>query len=346
MTKNLTTRRPIAVLTADVHYNQNTLLIADAAMRQAIAKANELGVPFIVAGDLHDTKAILRGECVKTMISTFETAEVPVYVIVGNHCKINEKSDDHSLEFLRPFVTRIVDSPVHLTRATSGDNLDSWLLPYYSDSASLQAVLDTLPKDSRLIMHQGLQTAYMGHYVVDKTSLPTEAFADFRVISGHYHKAQDIKCGRPRKGAVGLFSYIGNPYSLSFGEAQDGSKGFQVLYDDGLMEQVPTNLRKHVVVETHVNELIYEYGLDPKDLLWLKIKGPKSELAKLKKKELGDKLLGHSNFKLDLIATDSNKIEDKADGLQDTEVLDMLIEAMPDSADQRSYLKQLWREIL
>lgn len=333
-------RKPVAVLTADVHYNQNTLAVADAAMNQAIDKANELGVPFIVAGDLHDTKAIIRGECIKTMIRTFERADVPVYVIVGNHCKINEKGDDHSLEFLRPYVTRIVDSPAHV------NSLNAWLLPYYSDSAALQAVLDTLPKERLLIMHQGLMGAQMGHYVVDKTSLPPEAFADFRVISGHYHKAQDIKCGRPRKGAVGLFSYIGNPYSLSFGEAQDGPKGFQVLYDDGLMEQVPTNLRKHVVIETHVNELIYEYGLDPKDLLWIKIKGPKSELDKLKKKELGAKLLGHSNFKLDLIATDSNKIEDKADGLQDTEVLDMIIEAMPDSVEQRSYLKRLWREIL
>lgn len=346
MTK--TNRKPIAVLTADVHYNQNTLSVADAAMNQAIDKANELGVPFIVAGDLHDTKAILRGECIKTMIATFERAQVPVYVIVGNHCKINEKGNDHSLEFLRPFVTQIVDSPVYLTRVSAHeDNLDSWLIPYYSDAAELQALLDTLPKGSRLIMHQGLMGAQMGHYVVDKTSLPPEAFADFRVISGHYHKAQDIKTGRPRKGAVGLFSYIGNPYSLSFGEAHDGPKGFQILFSDGLMEQVPTNLRRHIIRECSVETLAVEtLDCQPDDLLWLKIKGPASELAKIKKKEIGQTLLGHSNFKLDLIPTDSNKIDDKADGLQDTEILDMLIGAMPDSEDHRAYLKKLWREIL
>jgi DNA repair exonuclease SbcCD nuclease subunit len=335
-----TNRKPLAVLTADVHYNQNTLAVADAAMNQAIDKANELGVPFIVAGDLHDTKAIIRGECIKTMIRTFERAAVPVYVIVGNHCKINEKGDDHSLEFLRPYITRIIETPVYV------DEIEATLLPYYSDSATLQAVLSELPSGSRLIMHQGLMGAAMGHYVVDKTSLPPEAFADFRVISGHYHKAQDIKCGRPRKGAVGLFSYIGNPYSLSFGEAHDGPKGFQILYSDGLMEQVPTNLRSHIVVDCNVQELQYKFGFSPEDLIWLKVRGPRSELAKLNKKEIGQGLLGHNNFKLDLIPTDSNKIDDKADGLQDTEILDVLIGAMPDAEDHKTYLKKLWREIL
>ncbi len=332
-------RKPVAVLISDVHYNPTTLAVADAAMRQAINKANELKVPFIVAGDLHDTKALLRGECVKAMIETFQTIEGRSYVLIGNHDKINEKGVDHSLEFLKPY-TDIVQSPV-------SDVNGATLIPYYSDSSALQAFLDTLPKSSTLIMHQGLQTAHMGHYIVDKTSLPKESFADFRVISGHYHLAQDIKCGRPRKGAVGLFSYIGNPYSLNFGEANDGPKGFQILFDDGLMEQVHTKLRKHVVIECAWNELDNARGrARPDDLVWLKVKGPQSELAKLKKRDIGEVTIGHSNFKLDLIPIDSSKIEDKADGLQDTEILDMLIGAMPDSEEQKKYLKSLWREIL
>ena len=52
-------RSPIAVLISDIHYNINTLPVADAALRQAIAKANELDVVLIVTGDLHDTKANL-----------------------------------------------------------------------------------------------------------------------------------------------------------------------------------------------------------------------------------------------------------------------------------------------
>lgn len=344
MTK--TTRKPVAVLIADVHYNPNTLAVADAAMRMAIDKANELGVPFIVAGDLHDTKALLRGECIKAMIETFKTCKPPSYVVTGNHDKINEKGEDHSLEFLRPYVTKVVDNKEWLFL----DDVETYLLPYYSDSDLLREELSKLVKGSLIICHQGVLGANMGHYVQDKTSLPPEAFADFRVISGHYHKAQDIKCGRPRKGAVGLFSYIGNPYTLTFGEANDGPKGFQILYSDGLMEQVPTSLRKHVIIETETHNSSFwldtKLELNPSDLLWLKIKGPVSDLQKLKKKEIGQKLLGHTNFKLDLIPIESERLPEQSLELKDTEILDNLIQALPDSEEHKKYLKGLWREIL
>ena len=76
---------PRAVLISDVHYNLQTLPLADAAMRQAIQKANELQVPLIVAGDLHDTKANLRGECINAMLETFNTCEQDIYFLIGNH---------------------------------------------------------------------------------------------------------------------------------------------------------------------------------------------------------------------------------------------------------------------
>jgi DNA repair exonuclease SbcCD nuclease subunit len=337
------TRKPIAVLTADVHYNLNTLEVADKAMRMAIAKANELKVPFIVAGDLHDTKANLRGECVKAMLETFRLCEMAPYILVGNHDKINEKGLDHSLEFLDD-TAHLVKFPVYVRQ------IDAHLVPYQSEVSTLEGILNEIPKGSLLIMHQGVQSANMGHYVQDKTSLPKEALRDFRVISGHYHCRQDIKCGPPRRGATGLFSYIGNPYSLSFGEAKDPPKGFQVLYDDGLMEFVPTNLRKHVVEELDLDalQLYIDTCARPKpgDLLWLKVKGPKSELSKLNKREIGQRLLGHSNFKLDLIAIDSEVVEHKAQELTGEQVFDNIIDSLGETQEEKQYLKALWREIL
>lgn len=298
MTKN----KPIAVLISDVHYNLSTLELADKAMRMAINKANELNLPLVVCGDLHDTKASLRGECVKAILDTIQTCKKKPYVIVANHDRINERAKEHSLEFLRAF-TILVESPVWVSE------IESYLIPYHSQEEGLEALLESLPRGIRLIMHQGLQGADMGHYVLDKSSLPQSAYKDFRVISGHYHRRQDIPCGKVRGNNIGLFSYVGNPYTLSFSEAKDPPKGFQILLTDGSLEFVPTNLRKHVIVESKVGEPITQ-EVNSNDLLWLRITGESSALRSIKKQELGHSILGHNNYKLELIPQKLSTLDD------------------------------------
>lgn len=329
-----------AVLISDVHYNPVTLPLADAAMRQALKRAEDENVPLIVAGDLLDTKSIIRGEVANSLISLFSETEAQVIILVGNHSLLNEKGKEHALNFLMPWAM-IVDKPVE------SKGLGLWFIPYYSNSAELQTVLDTIPKGSTIIAHQGVQTAYLGHYTQDKSSLPKEAFADFRVISGHYHRAQDIKCGRPRKGSVGLFSYVGNPYSLNFGEASDGPKGFQILNDDGTLTFVPTNLRKHVVAERTVGAVFDLIpGLDPDDLLWLKVSGPFLDLEKLDKKAIGDDLLGHSNFKFDKIATDVRPQVVNVEKSTNEELMDVMIDDSGETLQTAKELKKLWRSVM
>jgi DNA repair exonuclease SbcCD nuclease subunit len=102
--------KPIAVLISDVHYNVQTLELADKAVRLAINKANELQVPLIVAGDLHDTKANMRAECVNAMIETFKNTDTSTFIIVGNHDKINEKSDKNALNFLNKYAYIVEDN--------------------------------------------------------------------------------------------------------------------------------------------------------------------------------------------------------------------------------------------
>lgn len=330
---------PTCVIISDVHYNINTIVVADAAMRVAINAANALNVPFVVSGDLHDTKAILRGECVKSIIKTFKLCKTKSIVILGNHCLLSEKSKEHSLEFLKPYA-EIVDSPVFDRR------LDSWLIPYIGDPAELAATLSQVGPGARIIMHQGVMGAKMGHYVVDRTSLPKEAFKDFRVISGHYHEAQDIQCGPIGDNNVGLFSYVGNPYTLSFGEASHPRKGYAILHDDGSLERVPLNFRKHVVEEVNVDHWWEIGNKDPNDLLWLKVTGPKSELDKLNKNDVGKFLLGHSNFKLDLIPDASTPNFQEVKDLTDEELIDLAVDSSGETVETKAYLKSLWREIL
>lgn len=335
--------KPIAVLVSDIHYNIHTLPLADAALRQAVDMANELKVPLIVAGDLHDTKANLRGECVQAMIETFSRCEMEPYVLIGNHDLINERSPNNSLEFLRNYV-QLVRHPVNSL------NLGTWLIPYASDVEVLRDDLKDIPSGSRIIMHQGLNGSESGEYIQDKSALDFEDVKDFRVISGHYHRRQDIKTGRPRKGALGLFSYIGNPYTLGYGEATDPDKGFRVLMDDGHMEFVPTNLRKHIKFELTYKWLFDRSTIPPRpgpgDLLWVKVHGTKEQLVTLTKEKVRQALFIDADFRLDLVPEDTDtKTEDATEYMTQAETLDSLIDSLTSTTDERkARLKELWRK--
>lgn len=336
----------LAVLISDVHYALGTLELADSSMHQAIDKAKEFGIPLIVGGDLNDTKDILRGKCANAMIKTLEYARdlgVQVYILIGNHDLLHEKADAHSLNFLRPYAT-IIDQPTDLQLK---NRQVVHAIPYQNSTERLEIILSEKREGDWIIMHQGVMGAYMGEYAVDKTSLPKETFANFRVISGHYHRAQDIKCGRPRKGAVGLFSYIGSPYTTTFAEANDGPKGYRVLCSDGTLSSFPTNLRKHVIIERDVEDIMNSIpGVSPGDVVWLKVSGPSVELDKLSKKTIGLHHFGHQNYKLDRLSTDVESRLDEIEKMTPEEMIDSLIEQNEPCLKQDAYLKQLWRELL
>lgn len=330
-----------AVLISDVHFNVKSLALAAAALRTAFQEARTRGVPLIIAGDLNDTKAIMRGECVNAILAIFaEFTDVETIVLVGNHDLINEKGKAHTLEFLRPYA-RVVDD-VDFVHGLC-------LIPYQHDVEALREILSRpgVKSSTTIIMHQGIMGAHMGEYVVDKSSIPPEELANHRVITGHYHKAQDIKCGRPRKGSVGLASYIGTPYTVTFTEAHDGPKGIRVLKQDGLLEQIPLKLRKHVIEEVDLEglDILIHTGAhpNPDDLFWLKVRGPASELDKLKKKDIGLRLIGHENFKFDKIYDQAEKLDAPAN-LPPDQLFDALIDASEETAPQKEFLKKLWRE--
>lgn len=336
--------KPIAVLISDIHYNINTLELADASLRQAINKANQLDIPLIVAGDLHDTKANLRGECITAMRETFKLCRNDCYVSVGNHDKINEKSEAHSLDFLEGLV-RIVNSPLY-TKA-------GYVFPYYSDSEKLINDMSGIAalkvnRKAVFILHQGLQNSNSGHYIQDKSAITKEDVAGFRVISGHYHTRQDIEL--PDNGK---WSYIGNPYSLNFGEANDPTKGFQILMEDGLLEFVPTNLRRHRIITCGWDDRHKIFWgpilkiLD-NDILWIKVEGTKEQLQQVTKDWLRTQFEIPVDFKLDLIPieTETSKKQPK-ENLSQTQIFDNMIDSLTNTTDDRKLrLKSIWKGLI
>lgn len=350
MKEKTTNRFPIAVIGSDWHLTPTTLDIATEALKQSYALSQKLRVPFLNLGDTMDTKAIIRAEVANRLIELYSQWDKSLTsVLIGNHCKIHEKSDSHAMEFLKPY-TQVIDRPHYNAR------LDAYFIPYQSDLETFKELLGDIPKGSLVFIHQGIQGANMGHYVSDKTALPKEIFADYRIISGHYHQAQDIKCGKPRKRAVGLFSYVGTPYTITFAEAKDGPKGVQVLYSDGLMELHPLKLRKHVIIEQTACQVIsnlatnFSLVIKPNtgDLIWLKVMGTQLELAKINKRDLGIKL-GTMNFKLDKIPTRAAEFArqiDKLNPLSVSAIMDKLIDDTGETLESKAALKNLWRELM
>lgn len=336
--------KPIAVLISDIHYNINTLEVADKALRMAVDKANELGVNLIVAGDLHDTKANIRAECIQAIQNTLGKLYfcLKAYLLRGNHDSLNEKSSIHSLSVLQ-------NNSVEVVNNVQFYGTDYYLVPYHSDPEQLKAYLKTFPIGATLIMHQGLESSNSGHYIQDKSAVSHSDVKDYRVISGHYHQRQDIKTGRPRKGAVGLWSYLGNPYTLGFGEANDPEKGFSVLMSDGSLEFIPTNLRRHRIVEIDLEDGMPTVPPDlikDSDILWVKITAASDRLAGVTREDIVRIYNIRQSFKLDLIPKDQNMVHIDQNLVQSkSEILDTLIDGLNESEVRKSRLKAMWKDL-
>ena len=263
-------KKPVAVLTSDIHFSLSTLDLATAVFKMALEKAAKLKVPLYDLGDITNDKANLRAEVMNELLALMHYAKnlkVPVTLLVGNHSLINERSEANALEFLSPYA---------YIASEAQDDDGIILLPYQSNSKDITRCLELKGSNKLIFAHQGLTGALPGHYTMDhsavsKTALP----ANITVFSGHYHNGQTINLPNG-----GTWTYVGNPYTLTFGEANDTPKGFIVLYDDNSFDRIPCNLRKHVVAERTIETVKDPIpNLNPDDLLWLKVKGTATELA-------------------------------------------------------------------
>lgn len=333
-----TSSRPLAVCISDIHFNINTLPLASVALQSALDKATALNIPLIIAGDLNDTKAILRGEVSNALISILQNAKVRVITLVGNHDRLNEKRPENSLNFLKPYCD-VID------RHYYNSNLGIDFIPYQSSN---QDFLNEISKCKDLVVcHQGFKGAYMGDYIQDKSSVDPSILLNVKIFSGHYHRHQTL----------GVVTYIGSPYTVTSGEANDGAKGYLVLNEDRSFDREILNLRKHIKLEYRWNDPLiatqndpFSHNINPEDLVWLKVKGPYSELKKLDKAKIGQSLLGHSNFKLDLVPEDFDKEQKVKQTLltprTSKELFTTLIDEEAETEEQKLYLKELTDEIV
>lgn len=318
--------KPSCIVISDVHFSLNNMDLALAAFKAAIAKAIELKLPLIDCGDLTNDKAILRGEYVNSLIEVLSHAKtkgVQIILLVGNHSLVNEKGKEHVLHFLKPYAT-IIDTITVL------DNYA--FIPYQSNNNDFLKALYSIPPGYLVFTHQGVKGAFMGDYIQDKSSVELNQLSSYRIISGHYHRHQTL----------GSVTYIGSPYTITYGEANDGPKGFLIVNQDGTFTREILNLRKHIIIERRFDDHLYDpvANYNPGDLVRVKLTGPKQLLNQIDKQSLGLKLIGHSNFRLDLVAEESTTRVEHTLNLTDNEIMLQLIE------DNAPNLKEVYLEVM
>lgn len=325
--------KPIAVLISDVHYSLSTLELADKAFRMAIDKAADLKVRLYDLGDLTNDKANLRVEVINALLDTMRYAKskgVEVTLLVGNHSLVNEKGVEHALNFLSPWAT-IIDA--------EDEYFGQYFIPYTSNSSNSERLFSGLNPKMTVFAHQGLKGALPGHYSFDHSAVSKQSVPDGLVVfSGHYHNGQTVKLSEDSS-----WTYVGNPYTLTFGEANDTTKGFLVLNNDNTFERIPCNLRKHVVAERSLatsNDAIPD--INAGDLLWLKITDNAANLALINKEELGLHHLGHHNYRLERIPSAAEIIIDvPKEELSDNDILSQLVDSTTESDESKFEIKAL-----
>lgn len=195
-----------------------------------------MGNRVIWLGDFLDTKEVIRGKCLNLIHKRLSESKLHHIIVIGNHDWFNLECKDHALQVLKTLKNvSIIDRPSIL-----GSQIVA--LPYIHNVSELRAELDKLREIGvkSIVGHFDTIGFDYGNGHSSESGLTIDDFQGFEcVISGHYHKLQ-------RKGVL---TYLGTPFSHSFGEAnQDKVLG---VWDAESLEikLIPTSFPRHVSVD-------------------------------------------------------------------------------------------------
>lgn len=324
------------VIINDVHFNIANLEKATFALRSAFVYALEHKLPVIIAGDLNDTKAIIRGEVMNRLIELFEEfyQKIQIHILIGNHDLLNEKMNGkHSLNFLKPYANLLEGSGMVNAKHKLG------FISYQSTPEDFLTAIKRFPKGHTVVCHQGFRGAFMGEYVQDKSSVDPKDVADWTIVSGHYHQRQKL----------GTIQYLGNPYTINFAEAEDPAKGFSVLdVTTGETAIHELDLPRHVIFDapwSQIHAASFDYR--PNDIIMLRIHGTKADLSGVKRDAVLKKFFPDATgpVRLELVPEET-KNDIKVDITDPTKVLNDIIKASDETAARKKQLLALAEELL
>ena len=240
-------------------------------------KIEELGQPTIILGDLFDTKEILRGSCLNLVFNKLKQSKLHFTILVGNHDLFRLDQAEHALEVLKelPNVTIIDSIQKHKT-------LPFIFFPYIHDKACLKEKLTEIA-DKNLIAFGHFEVSgfdFGNGHICEDSQITYKDFSGFkRVISGHFHKFQQ----------TGIFTYLGTPFSHSFGEANQTKVLGMYNAELDTLELLSTDFPKHVSLKLDTSKDTFSKELSDfvttysKDLIRIQLYGSPEDIAKLDK---------------------------------------------------------------
>lgn len=267
-----------------------------------------MGNPTVWLGDLLDTKEVVRGKCLNQFFEYFQSSKLQHIVLVGNHDWFNLECLDHSLKTLGSLPNvRIID------KIEFHPKLPFVFFPYIHDKALLKDQLLQI-KDQNLIAFGHFDVSgfdYGNGHLCEDGIITHEDFSGFkRVISGHFHKLQQ----------TGNFTYLGTPFSHSFGEANQDKVIAVYTLDDDRLQLIPTEFPRHVSEKVNFTK---KNGLDKlnefisgheNDFIRIQMMGFPEDVAKVDKSKYSafnikweDKSEGPDTLKINLDETLNNK---------------------------------------
>ena len=250
------------LIVGDLHAKANNIETVDKVLTQCKKLALKC-TRTVFMGDQVDTKGVIQSAVARLFVKHFQQWPGRVIMLVGNHDKDNVQGSTryHSLEFLKLLKNvSIIESP-SLDR-----EFKELFLPYMTDE-TLARQVDILRTYghlyNRIFIHNSTMGAVYGNGRGVQSNVNLQNI-QCPIIAGHIHLHQ----------TVGNVTYVGTPYTTSFGESDQEKHVALMDNHSGYLEYVKLEgIPQHRTVRIEV--------ADQDDLNNLRIMARKDDLVRV-----------------------------------------------------------------
>jgi len=228
----------------DVHATHKNLN----QVQELFSQIEILGNTTIFLGDLLDTKEVIRGKCLNAFFDYFKSSKLTHIIVIGNHDYFNLECKDHSLKPLSSLSNVIIAD-----RLTIFENMA--FIPYSHDLDKLRSEIKEAKEENvkALFGHFDMVGFDYGNGRLCESGLTLKDFKNIPVvISGHFHKYQREK----------HFTYLGTPFSQSFGEANQDKYIATFDSESSEIKLIETLFPKHVSLDFKAYDYTHHQLID------------------------------------------------------------------------------------